>query len=191
MNILTIDFDWIMWPVINAYNDIVPAILDIPYQKLWDKIHYLVPGVSMQPSWDSFQTIKNLCSTYSTKLYKIEDHGEIVSLCTEPCDVLINMDHHHDYYDGNGIDYDCSNWVRVLERKKLFKQYIWIPSKSSWKEDFEKKPIFYIAPVNPMETLRKYKIDKVILCQSPQWLSPEANELWDMFITTLDFLNKE
>jgi len=190
MNICTIDFDWIMWPVINAYNDMVPAKMDAPIQKLRDEVRKMIPGVDLRPDWPSFQKIKSICEIYQNRLYKIEDHGEIVDLCKEPCDFLINIDHHHDYYKGDGLTYDCSNWVRVLERRKLFKQYIWVPSKSSV-TDLDKKSTFFTASPEPMETLRKYKIDKVILCESPQWLSTECSELWEMFTSTLDFLNKE
>lgn len=189
MNLLTIDFDWIMAPVINAYNDMVGSHED-DIIGLWQLIKRRMPGINFQPDWNLFAKIRSICEMYAGRLYKIQNHDQVVPFCEAGVEVLINLDHHHDYYGGDGLTFDCSNWVKRLEFRKQFKKYIWIPSPTSILE-LDKKPNFFTASSEPMDTLRKYTIDQVVLCQSPQWLSPECNELWEMFTSTLDFLDKE
>jgi len=79
--------------------------------------------------------------------------------------------------------------VRRLDQKKWFKQYIWIPNTTSARRDLEAKSYFTVASPDPMETLKKYSITEVYLCESPQWLPWEAIELWNLFVESLDFNN--
>ena len=190
MNILTIDFDWIMGDVIEAYNDDISAGED--HQQLWDSISKRLPGVNLWPNYSLYLDIKNICNLYKGKLYKITNHHDIVSYIKEPIDTLINIDHHHDYYKATGVTYNCGNWVRWLHNQKKFKTYIWIPNDSSLLTLADQNNLSLLTvPPYPMETLYRYKIDQVFLCQSPEWLSPQANELWNLWTPTLDFIEEK
>jgi len=186
MNILTIDFDWIMSDSIECYNDLISTSTT---RSNWADFRKTMPGLNFNPSWELFHTVKKICEIYRGKLYKIIDHAEILQYINQPIDTLINIDHHHDYFKSNGLQPFCGDWVRRLDNKKWFKSYIWIPNPTSDIQDLEKKNYFYIAKPDPMLTLQKYSIAQVYLCQSPQWLPWEAIELWDLFVATLDFNN--
>lgn len=190
MNILTIDFDWVMGDIIEAYNGEISAGED--YALMWDKILLHTPGINYWPNYKLYKDIQHICSLYKGKLYKITNHHEIVPFIKEPIDTLINIDHHHDYYKSSGVSYNCGNWVRWLYNHQQIKNYIWIPNDSSQLDLFEQNDLHLltVSPY-PMETLFRYKIDKVFLCQSPEWLSPQANELWNLWTSTLDFIEEK
>jgi len=190
MNILTIDFDWIMGDIIETYNGEISANED--YNIMWDNILLHSPGVNYWPNYQLYQEIKDICTIYKNKLYKIKNHHDIVPFIENPIDTLINIDHHHDYYFLNGFSYNCGNWVKWLYQHKMFKNYIWIPNTTSQLNLIDENDLHLLTvPPYPRETLFRYKIDQVFLCQSPEWLSPQANELWELWTSTLDFINKK
>lgn len=190
MNILTIDFDWTMADIIEAYNGEISG--NENYNAMWDPIIRHMPGINWWPNYKLYLELKNICSIYKNKLYKITNHHDIVPYIENPINTLINIDHHHDYYKETGLSYNCGNWVRWLYKQNKFKQYIWIPNETSQLNLYEEKDtnLLTVAPY-PMETLYHYQIDQVFLCQSPEWLSPQANELWDLWTSTLDFINEK
>lgn len=192
MNILTIDFDWIMGDIIECYNNRITT--GDNYKEMWQDIKRRMPTLNYNPNMKLFKEVQKLCETFRGRLYKIVNHQEVISFIEDKCDILINMDHHHDYYEATTRPvYDCSNWVRYLYNKKMLKQFIWIPNSTSHGlHDLDEDRSLVVAPHdNPMETIRRYKIDKCILCQSPEWLSPEVNEFWDLWTSTLDFVNEK
>ena len=190
MNILTIDFDWIMGDIIETYNGEISTEED--YQSMWGNILLNSPGVNYCPNYELYKDIKNICNLFKGKLYKIINHHDIVKYIEEPIDTLINIDHHHDYYKSSGVTYNCGNWVRWLYSHNKLKNYIWIPNHSSQLNLIDENDLHLLTvPPYPMETLFRYKIDKVFLCQSPEWLSPQANELWNLWTSTLDFNNEK
>ncbi len=190
MNILTIDFDWIMGDIIETYNGEISS--DSDYNTMWDSILLHSPGVNYWPNFKLYQDLKDICRIYRDKLYKITNHHDIVPYIKEPIDTLINIDHHHDYYKASGAHYNCGNWVRWLHNKGKFKTYIWVPNDTSVLDLADENNLSLLTvPPYPMETLFRYKIDQVFLCQSPEWLSPQANELWNLWTSTLDFINEK
>ena len=191
MNILTIDFDWIMSDIIETYNGEISSNED--YDKMWNGILLHSPGVNYWPNFKLYQEIKDICDIYKGKLYKITNHHDIVRYIenlNEPVETLLNIDHHHDYYKDSGLHYNCGNWVRWLYKNKKFKDYIWIPNDTSQLHLSDENDIHLLTvPPYPREAIFRYKIDQVFLCQSPEWLSPQANELWNLWTATLDFNN--
>lgn len=191
MNILTIDFDWIMSDVIECYNNNITTGDD--YDEMWKDIKRRMPTLNYNPNIELFEKIQKLCTIFHDRLYKIRNHQDVIPYVGNGCDILINIDHHHDYYKPTiRPPYDCSNWVRYLHQKKLFQQYIWIPNPTSHDLDIlDADQRLYTMMEEPIELIRRYKIDKCILCQSPEWLSPEVNKFWDIWTSTLDFVEEK
>ena len=170
MNILTIDFDWIMGDIIETYNGEISANED--YDTMWNSILLHSPGINYWPNYQLYQEIKDICTIYKNKLYKIKNH--------------------HDYYSLNGFSYNCGNWVKWLYQHKMFKDYIWIPNTTSQLNLIDENDLHLLTvPPYPREALFRYKIDQVFLCQSPEWLSPQANELWELWTSTLEKKKKK
>ena len=192
MNILTIDFDWIMSDIIECYNDDISTGGD--YEEMWEDIKRRMPTLNYNPNMELFGKVEELCKMFHDRLYKITNHQQVVPYVGDGCDVLINMDHHHDYYKASiRPAYDCSNWARYLHTKKMMRQFIWIGNPTSHGlHSLDEDRSLVVAPsFEPMDTIRRYKIDKCILCQSPEWLSPEVNQFWDIWTSTLDFIEEK
>ena len=193
MNILTIDFDWIMSDIIECYNDNIETNSD--YEEMWADIKRRMPTLNYNPNMILFKEVEKLCAIFHDRLYKIKSHEEVVKYVPPDCDILINMDHHHDWYKASDrpSDYGCGNWGRYLYDRKMIKQFIWIPNPTSHSLGIfdDRSKDLRVALGDPMETIRRYKFDRCILCQSPEWLPPEVNDFWDMWTSTLDFVNEK
>lgn len=188
--VVTIDFDIIMAPSINLYNNLVPAnswekLEEDPYFKLLkiDGIHY--------------QKILNYimkCILVLPKehIHFIEDHGQVVRYIKEKCN-LINIDHHHDVGYGEDLEKQesptCANWVRHLYKTNLLNSYTWINNDNSDQ----------IPPNNKMnisitiQDLHSFDLDtliipnELIICLSEPWTPPYIRPL---FYTIMDICNK-
>lgn len=195
MNILTIDFDWIMSPVIEAYNNFVDEDDWKTRNLCWEEIHRVLPGMNFFPDLSLFDNVIEICEKYQDRLYKINSHEEVIPYC-KGADVVVNIDHHHDWYGTQLIrEPNCADWARYLWDTKKIKQYIWIANPTSnsfpfFKFDIPKDGVIVING-DPFFTLSKFNFDKIILCKSEYWLSDEALSLWNILIRRFDFINEK
>lgn len=187
--VVTIDFDIIMAPSINLYNDTVPAT---PWNVLVENPYFQL----LTPDYTHYQKIFKFimeCTKTMDKehIHFIEDHGQVVKYITEPCD-LINVDHHHDITYApldapEEVKPTCANWVLYLYEQKLLNSYGWINNLNSNVIDLKFSPVPYRA-----YDLREFNFeaidapDELIICLSEPWVPPYIRPL---FYTIMDYCN--
>lgn len=192
MNILTIDFDWIMGPCIEAYNNFISEDDYETRDLCWEDIHKALPEFRFTPDLNLFENVWELCETHKEHLYIINSHEQVIPLCPDQFDTLINIDHHHDWYSEEKFIRvpNCATWAQYLWERKRIKKYIWICNTTSL-NSLPTDPNLIKWDQDPFVLLVKYPIDKCILCKSEYWLSDEGIQLWDILTRNFDFINKK
>lgn len=187
MTIATIDFDIIMSPSIEFYNDLVKT--DIPIDRLIDKCENLKLTADMY-IYQYLTEYILACKTFKVPIYCFESHDAIIDViehnCDEPIIEVINFDHHHDFgYDEKDLKFpintiDCSNWVKGALDKKLINSYTWIKNKNS-----DELPAAASNYNTHSDLLKNYNLNKLpqttdilVLCKSPQWVPMEFHPLY-------------
>lgn len=191
--VLTIDFDIVMAPSIGLYNDIIGD------QKGIDGIIKRYPLMEYTFTADFFiyeavtRALMNLFKKVPAKdVYFIKEHHSLIKLVEDMKDItLINIDHHHDIGYNRVLPTtkilrpECGNWVKYLSDKGLIKSYIWVNNENSdmptgglskmyLEDEFSIKDGFDISGLE--------QIDKLIICNSPQWIPPNIQGLFMTWI---------
>lgn len=190
--VLSIDFDLIMKPSIEAYNNMVNG--DGP-EGFVSALGKKYPFLQCLPA--DLEIYKTL-TEYLNKIPKdkkvfIKDHKEAFQLVKDFAKGekvnLINIDHHHD------IEYQeppfvtkaptDANWVKWLYKEGVVEKYTWIRNNNSHmpfdhvQEEFPDVEYMYFEK----EMLNGIESDYVILCLSPAWVPPMYYPLYDMWKT--------
>ena len=186
--ILTIDFDIIMAPSIQLYNDIIGD------QKGIDKIIKNYPLLEYTLSGDFFiyealtrELMKLFKRVSAEKVHFISEHQTVIKL-TEAFDKfdLINIDHHHDLGYNRTMPStrinrpECGNWVKYLSDKNKINQYIWICNENSDMPvgGLSKAYLYDSVEIKQFNFDAIEQIDKLIICNSPQWIPPNIQALY-------------
>lgn len=185
MNILSIDFDIIMAPDIQLYNDFVP-------EKDWDELMRFPQMALIRPNFFIYNKITTFLLNVlrnKPKCFLIQDHGmagNIIASLNEKSNIF-NIDHHHDIqYDGPKAEekLTCANWVKWIYNRNLLENYYWIG-------DFQSKDCKYdvdfIINKYLIEdfTLDYFNFDVIILCLSEPWIPPQVRELFFLWCNIL------
>ena len=178
MNIVSIDFDIIMAPSIEFYNNLLsmkPPILEDPLMKVCraDFIHY-----HRLTKW-LHQKIQFIDKE---NIIFIKSH-EMINDYVEGDDItLYNIDHHHDlgYKRADNAKINCGNWALHLLKEKKINKYIWINNENSdigliESVDFESQSLRAF-------NLNTLKPDKIIICFSPEWIPQQFHPLYYLWI---------
>lgn len=183
MRVLSIDFDIIMSPCINLYNDMAGEGENS--QVNWEKIFYS-RDLEKFLCYDS-NTLTNLFKLLKEQKCKfefIESHADIVPFITEKCD-LVNIDFHHDiWYNKESTEHyaedkwSCANWVGYLGYKDLLNTYYWIKAGNSQQFVGEFNVPWEKDNVDKIPFLGSF--DKVIICFSPNWVPYKYRHLYDL-----------
>lgn len=183
MRVLSIDFDIIMSPCINLYNDMAGEGENS--QVNWEKIFYS-RDLEKFLYYDS-NTLTNLFKLLKEQKCKfefIESHADIVPFITEKCD-LVNIDFHHDiWYNKESTEHyaedkwSCANWVGYLGYKDLLNTYYWIKAGNSQQFVGEFNVPWEKDNVDKIPFLGSF--DKVIICFSPNWVPYKYRHLYDL-----------
>lgn len=140
--VLSIDFDFIMYPCIKLYNDYCmgsenPTVV-------WDNIERRLE-VDKFLSYDA-DALRNIVKVIKrnvkngAKFIPIREHQELVPLLPEGETFhVLNIDFHHDICygreSGNEVQnfdkYNCSNWVAYLHHTKKLESYTWLRAYNS------------------------------------------------------------
>lgn len=181
MKVLTIDFDIIMAPSIEFYNDKIKT--DGPVKDLEEMFNFVK---NLPADMYIYQYLTQaILESKEKEIIIIKDHGEIVPYLkkfTSPIEEVINIDHHHDL--GYEIDmhkplknYDCGNWAKYLLDNKIIQNYTWIYDDNSSDLPEYDGPIRMKLRHTNLNTLIK-KIDYIVLCKSLEWVPVEY---WPLF----------
>lgn len=184
MNIVSIDFDIIMAPSIEFYNNMVgsPNLFNDDLVKVFtaDLVHY-----QRLTQW----LMKQLSQVQPENIICIVSHEKLIDYVSEG-DTIINIDHHHDLGYKNADNkklnkINCGNWAKHLLEEKIIQNYIWIKNENS---NIVKEYDGSIKEYNLKNyQLDNLKADKIILCLSPEWITPQFKPL---FFAWIDILNE-
>lgn len=191
-NILTIDFDIIMKPSIQLYNDLIGDSKSInKVLRQYPSLEYCLSSDLNIYEYLTRFIILNIKKMNKNSVHFIREHNTAIPIIEkyDEC-VLYNIDHHHDL--GYNITAstkifkpDCGNWVKYLMDKQKVKKYIWIHNDNSNMPSstlFEMKYIntkIELSNFSPLEYLTE-NMDELIICNSPQWI---PNSLQPLFMT--------
>ena len=212
-NVLTIDFDYIMWPCIKLYNDMCRCNQNPG--ETWERIEF-ERKINNHISYDAktLKTIaliiKNAMKNENCTFYSIEEHQNLVKILNieDSGDEynVVNVDFHHDiYYHDEDVarlsyfeDCNCSNWLGYIHYIDKLKSYTWIKAPNSEpiprdldEELAEKISVKDSSALNELKMkLNKGEIsfDYVVFCLSPQWVPYRYYHLFEIIC---DFVNKE
>lgn len=183
--ILTIDFDIIMSPSINLYNDLINDRRTIDaIVKEYPALEYCLKADLYIYEFLTRIIGKVLDKVDKNCVYFISEHHKAVKLIPEGKVILYNVDHHHD------LSYDeisnlkskpnCGNWIKYLWEQRKIKEYHWIHNVNSelpYRQK-DKKIITKDYKINDINFELFAEVNKVILCNSPQWIPVEYQSLF-------------
>jgi len=181
---LTIDFDIIMHPCIELYND---------YDETADEFLINYPFLNLLPAdLELYEQLTNFLYSQKNKdFYFMEDHHEFVKLTQNdgPFE-LINIDHHHDLGYGDNYRWTIpvkqvndGNWVHKLWNLNRITKYTWIKDDKSQDPPAQSKKYLtekhFISNVN----LEDYKdCQKIFISHSPIWIPSEYEPLYNIWV---------
>lgn len=191
MNIVSIDFDIIMEPDINLYNNWVNDSCGIDkFVKDYSLLEYLKADLNIYEYLTRF-LIKVIQKIGYENIFFIKDHNTLIKYTENKVFNLWNIDHHHDItYDEENIiapilDPGCGNWIKYLMDYNKIKEYTWINNKNSISPNEEVLKYYkcqkYLLKEYNLNSLVE-KIDKLFICQSPEWIPEYYLPLFDAWI---------
>lgn len=198
VNILSVDFDWIMEPCINLYNGMADDGINLS-QNVEELKH-----IQCVPDYNKFYQIsvyiKNIAKTINdnSKIYFCDKHREILDCINDKWKLdipvhIYNIDHHHDcgYFGDikknteNGPG--SNNWALMSDK---IKKYTWINNKNSETISLNNDIIQHFdvfEQSSDINLINYIKFDYIFVCLSPGWVPTELFPLFD----TLQFMIKE
>ena len=194
INILSVDFDWIMEPCIELYNNSIKETTPL------DDVLKTSPGINIHPDYKKYyilvKLLNNICKDLPKENIQIVDHHPQIVDCIINWNIndkyrIYNIDHHHDC--GYGVDdsagvmeqgLQCGNWVHYCTN---LRKYVWINNKNS--DTILPEEITSAIPnyhyTYDINILNYVKFDYVFLCLSPAWIPEGCWPLFDALALTL------
>ena len=194
MKIVTIDFDIIMAPSIDLYNNFSGSPWEERYKrhpllKLCDADNILYHRIIQYLLWVVPKMKKE-------NIHFIANHQSVLNYlvnCNEPIDV-INVDHHHDIVYSEGLKkLTCGNWVSWIDKEYKLNSYLWVHDNNSRfpkEEDvtvkYEKKNFLECKD----EEYKEHSIpDKLIICLSGEWVPPQYKHLFFVLFDICNYIH--
>lgn len=185
MKITTIDFDIIMHPCIDIFND--SDLTADQYLNKYDFLGYMAADLELYAQLTNF-----ILSFDKNKIVFIQSHSDIVEYLeeiTEPID-LYNIDYHHDVLYEEKInwksplrEYNAGNWVKKLWDDKKLRKYVWLkdyksenPSPQVEKRYITDKHFIYYYSFEDLQDS-----DKIFIALSPEWIPSYYTPLYDLW----------
>lgn len=194
MNVLSIDFDIIMAPDIQLYNNLVGGskghsdlVINHPmlasaradlytYQKLVIYLMSIIQEINV------------------ADIRVAHGHNDIENLIKDDKDVhIFSFDHHHDCGYGenkhleNFKECSCANWVRFYHDAGVITNYTWIKNTNSETEEIEDLDYITTINIHECDLTALPKFDKLFICLSPEWVPEQYHAL---FFLMLDLINQ-
>ena len=204
MRILSIDFDWVMEPFIQAYNHYVRTSKSGP-DNTWNHIKQMIPALESSFSFEMdyekyaelYFFIRAVCSN-NRKAYIFigEGHNEIIPIINEvyqrigggPLEI-VNIDHHHDKgykctdeEEFKERPYDCTNWMHYLMKYYQVDKYTWVRNKNSEMEIYHDLPANheYITLTELKDLNANDHYDLIFICTSYDWVPLKYRPLFSI-----------
>lgn len=194
-SIVSIDFDIIMAPSIQLYNNMVAP-------RKWENefMHNHQMALS-QADLRHYQNLiqwllRTLPLMQPTNIHFIEDHEKLINFLPQDDNIVItNIDHHHDvayelHHFDNPIDENhltCGNWIKYIADNKNLVRYHWVNNSNS--EPPNKKVENLITSTTDFRDFNFNNLatpNQLIICLSPMWVPPTYRPL---FYTLMDICN--
>lgn len=194
-NIITIDFDIIMAPCIELYNNMVP---DKSWEELQEipQIHTLTADLQLyQRLTEYLLKIKKQISIKN--VHFVENH-EFISYFVYPNEeiTVYNIDHHHDcgYDKEEGYsELTCANWVYYLKKFSSKFEYYWICNTNSnfpQEQDLGNELINYHYFIGSFNFDQLPIPDELVIVLSPEWVPPNFYPLYSLWDSMFEFDKK-
>ena len=207
--IVTIDFDYIMFPCIKLYNDMCGG--DANPTECWMRIE-AERKISNHISYDA-KALYSIAAIMKTilsrnkdcKFITVNEHQELIKEVVDKEtdeDIeydVVNIDFHHDvYYRPDDpinmsyfTDYNCSNWLGYIFYTDRLNSYTWISAPNSDPLDknvFEDelrdkitiKSSFGLKDYIKEVSDPEYKVDYLVFCLSPQWVPYRYHHIFNL-----------
>ena len=181
---LTIDFDIIMSPSIEVYNNYDGTATE--YTSKFDFLGIMPADLEMYAQLTEF--LKN---QRGKPIIFMEDHNEIIQKTKGdgPFE-LINIDHHHDIGYGDNIRWkhkvvqvDEGNWVHKLWDLERITKYTWIKNYSSDDAPIQgdklyisEKHFFHNIDLSDFND-----VEKIFISHSPEWVPEYYEPLYNVW----------
>ena len=181
--ILTIDFDIIMNPSIEVFNDYEGTATE--YTTRFDFLGLMPADLELYQQLTEF-----LLTQQNKKIYFMEDHHEIVKLTKGdgPFE-LVNIDHHHDLGYGDNIrwnapvrEIETGNWVHKLWELNRVTKYIWLKDQTSI--DPPARANKFITEKHYVYTYDLTQLSDVVaiyISHSPEWIPAYYEPLYEIW----------
>lgn len=206
LKVLSIDFDYIMYPCINLYNnmcfgdgnptliwDIIERERNIEDKLSFDKQYFLFINKLI---------MSNIINNNDIKFISIENHGDIVDHLLKYENTkfdILNIDHHHDFiYNTSDVSisevldfdkYTCGNWGYYLFKKgHLFNDFRWMKTPTSSTYNGPDSDAIKILTKNDWESVLEEHFDIIFLCLSPQWVPYKYKHLYDIIVQNVELI---
>lgn len=192
INILSIDFDWIMEPCINVYNNIANSITPL------DEVLKDSPNAFFKPDYEKFKTLLIYATNIARDLPDSSrvlfglNHQEILTgiekiwkIQDKPYNIY-NIDHHHDcgytvenWHDIINQGPTCGNWINYC---KNLNSYTWINNKNSQEticnDAFKRLKKYTMC--HDINIINYVNFDYLFICKSPGWIPKELDPLFNI-----------
>ena len=193
MKILSIDFDWVMEPFIQAYNHYCKTSKSGP-DETWEHIKEAIPAfqssIPLEMDYkkyaDLYFFLRGVCSNNpKAYIYLGSGHNEIVPIIREVHQRLggtleiVNIDHHHDRgykltdeEEFKNRAYDCTNWLYYLTKYYQIDKCTWVRNKNSEIELYHDLPADqeYITLTELKDLDMNESYDLIFICSSYDWV---------------------
>lgn len=193
--ILSVDFDYIMYPCIKLYNEYINTLENSTV--MWNNLDKRY-AINDHLSYDA-NALKSIQSIMLKNISKgaifvpIKDHDEIVkndiinNWISEGHKLMImNIDYHHDLgYSDDTLEsvmefdeYDCSNWVSYLHLKGFLSDYYWIKAPTSDMPTIDVRDVLTFN-INDIDVLEP-NYDIVFFALSEPWIPYKYQHLYHL-----------
>ncbi len=189
-NIVTIDFDIIMAPSIELYNNFINESFSV--EDIAININDLIKYSNADLNKYSYITMYlfHLFNFLSEEnIHFVFDHDQVYDYIEEGYSYnIFNIDHHHDcgYPKANSTLY-CGNWVIKIDENNALNKYLWITNENSspFPEDLSVDKYKKVL-LNNYNLFEIPNPDLLVICASFAWIPIQFVPLFHMWV---DFYN--
>ena len=193
--ILSIDFDIIMAPSIELYNDKVPGLSQEKLIEVFPILEYCQADMSHYQKLLSY-LLEIVPKMSPDNIHIAFSHQTILKyIPKDEENHIVNIDHHHDLgYEEDLIEKKmdtCANWAKSLFLRNQIESYTWMNNSNSSKlpENIENRTKFkekiHIRDFRDFDM--SYPVpDILFICLSPEWVPLNYRPL---FYSMLDVIN--